>query len=256
MEPKTSDNMYINEHLLAAHITMFKNYNSAIVQDVHIHELYEQALQAYCTALETNEGNKRSAEVQTTFKNLIRQASATQPNDHDVEELYCMIQEMCKRCINMYARGSCYDYNEITNITFERLQKYRKSFDLTKISEVSGSRVNSFAYITQMIKNVIFAEHARVKTQKLTAEKFEYQDNFYEEDVAFDFQDRTIEDTIVSELSQCTEYCNDLQELVYEVKNNLELDIRDIIRCIVDYNLRIDLETSINSNKIKRLTFC
>lgn len=153
---------YVDEHYLSIAMTMFKNWDGHLPKSIIFEDPWKINRARYDLALAKyeslrNEGlDKRNQEVQKAFTEALTLAIGVFPNDKEIGELYRMMKSICSRCIPIYGRNYNLELDDVIGITFERWIKYKHNFDPLKRSEISGTRVNAFAYMTQLIKNTIY----------------------------------------------------------------------------------------------------
>lgn len=153
---------YVDEHHLSIAMAMFKNWDGFASKDIIFQEPWKTQRAKYDLARARydaliKEGlDKRNQKVQEAFMESLTLAISVYPNEKEIAHLYKMMRLICSRCINLFGRNYNFELDDILGATFERWLKYRYSFEPLKRSEISGTRVNAFAYMTQMIKNTIY----------------------------------------------------------------------------------------------------
>lgn len=159
---KEKNGDYVNEHILTCLMSMFKNYDGQAHQSIRFREDFKKyrpdfdlARQEYENCL-ANGLDKWNSKTQAAFKEMLNLSGKVYPTDAEISELYESIRLISNRCIRVYGKFHDIDADDVAASTFERWLKYRHNFDPLKISVISGTRVNAFAYMTQIIKNSIY----------------------------------------------------------------------------------------------------
>lgn len=162
-KPKKPDKHdYVNEHMLSVLMSMFRNWDGNAPKDIQFREDFKEARAKFnlalvgYTSLLASGCDKRQPRTQKAFMKMLVLSGSVYPNDKEIAELYNYIRLMCRGCLGTYARNRYLDLDDIVSSTFERWMKYCHNFDPLKRSQISGARVNAFAYMTQIIKNTIF----------------------------------------------------------------------------------------------------
>ena len=174
---KKEKGQYVNEHMLSILMSMFRNWDSQAHPSIIFQDNFKEARAAYETFKATyiqaqEEGfDKRSQRIQVPFMQMLEISGKVYPTNKEIEELYSMISLISNRCVGLYARNKGIESDDIVSTSFERWIKYRHNFDPLKRSKISGTRVNAFAYMTQLIKNTIFEASNKIKKQRMLEER-------------------------------------------------------------------------------------
>lgn len=174
---KKEKGQYVNEHMLSILMSMFRNWDGSAHKSIIFRDDYKEArakyeiLKAEYIACTKEGHDKRSQKIQVPFMQMLELSSKVYPTDKEITELYNMITLISNRCVGVYGRNKGIEADDIISTSFERWIKYRHNFDPLKRSKISGTRVNAFAYMTQLIKNTIFEASNKIKKQKMLEER-------------------------------------------------------------------------------------
>lgn len=162
-------NEYINEHELALMLSIGRNHRvfgePARPTSEENRAIFDEAYSKYQQYMEEFNGNKLNPLVQENFLKALEISPYVEPTKEEIERIYELILLLSRRCLRTFGRNSHLSEDELGSLTFERWVRYRENFNPLKHSEVTGSRVNAFAYMTQVIKNVIFGEYSKFKRE-------------------------------------------------------------------------------------------
>lgn len=240
---------YVNEHILKLYMCMHRNL---VVQGQKVPELrdeFNSLLEHYNYLLNEQKFHKKNAEVQKTFGQLLEISVQLYPTQQEMAELYDMFTEISKRCVNIYGKKRGFDYKEISGICWERWSRYCNNFDPFKVSEISGKKINAFAYTTQIIKNIIF-EFTNLENKQLNVKTAIIQDlgSLEEEDHCYEFDDNFDDEIVAIIKSQLPKY-NDLKTALLSISKENDLEPELIIQAILNHNELDNLKQMLNSSK-------
>lgn len=259
---------YINEHELAILLSCGRNFEGDD-NIVNLHESYkikvyktdedckekqdklDALLAEYDAAFKAADGNKLDKEVQRIFKLCMDQALITYPTDKHLERLYVLLRNLSERCLATFGRTIGVHTDEFTSILFERWIKYRYNFDPSRTSKISGSRVNAFAYMTQVAKNVVFEIFQKNKNN-VAIEGSEFLGNVIStEDSGFEQSEFTNDELFETReilIKEATK-CLDFEKCLRRVKEKHDLSTDLIIETIMFFDMQEQLKTIINQNR-------
>lgn len=233
-------NQYVNEHMLSVLMSVFRNYDGSAPKNIAYREefkvaraKFEIAKAAYTQCIQ--EGNdKRSQKVQKAFIEMLELSKFVYPNDAEIAELFNMICLIAERCVLTFGgRNKGIDVDDISATSFERWLKYRHNFDPLKRSEISGQRVNAFAYMTQLVKNTVFEASNKIKRQRELEERLKGDILLYE---SLEHNESIEDEANLVETAQTVEVqyeCSEIIKLLME-RAHLFTDIKKLILSIVD----------------------
>lgn len=265
---------YVNEHELSILMAMFKNWDghapkTLIFEEPHKlnRSKYDLAKAAYDACIK--EGlDKRNPKVQEAFLDALNLCLPVIPNDKEIALLYRMMRLICARCIPIYGRNYNLELDDIAGTLFERWIKYRHNFDPLKRSEISGLRVNAFAYMTQMTKNTIYEFVNKANARQSLEEKLRGEMALFEssspitpikgpewssddqKDFVSDISvgDDYVEADIIRLLIQKAPAHTKLNDLVLDVEAS-GFTRGEIVSCIGEYELLEALEHVLTTNR-------
>lgn len=233
-------NQYVNEHMLSVLMSVFRNYDGAAPKNIAYREDYkvvrakfEIAKAAYTQCIQ--EGNdKRSQKVQKAFIEMLELSKFVYPNDAEIAELFKMICLIAERCVLTFGgRNKGIDVDDISATSFERWLKYRHNFDPLKRSEISGQRVNAFAYMTQLVKNTVFEASNKIKRQRELEERLKGDILLYE---SLEPTESIEDEANLVETTKTVEVQYESSEIIKLLMERAHLftDIKKLILSIVD----------------------
>lgn len=239
---------YINEHELTLMLSIGRNCRNfgEPVRELteEARKIFDENLSAYFIALAESKGDKRNPKVQEHFKKALEASPNVEPNDKEVARIYELLLLLSRRCLRTFGRNSPVTESELGSLLFERWVRYRENFDPSKKSKISGLRVNSFAYLTQVCKNVIFEifHKSRKETSTETLHPAALED---------------IEDeSLLMELEECksmiikeSEKCTDFAACLRNIQKKYEIDPDLIVKTILFFDLQPQIEDNIQKNK-------
>lgn len=238
---------YVDEHHLSIAMAMFKNWDghlpkSALFQDPwKISRAKYDLARAKYDSLRSEGLDKRNQDVQKAFLEALTLSIDVFPNDKEIGDLYHMMKLICSRCIHIYGRNYNLELDEVIGVTFERWIKYRHNFDPLKRSDISGTRVNAFAYMTQIIKNTIYELVNKANAKAALEEKLRGDLALYESfnpltPVSFsdDENNQSAKDYISTETAETKDYKD----------SNI---IKVIMERVTEHNKLVDLIEDIES---------
>lgn len=238
---------YINEHELALLLSVCRNCKKfgeppRELSQEH-RKIFDENVEGYFHAMEKTKGDKRNAKVQEHFKAALESSPFCEPTDGELSRLYELVVLLAKRCLRTFSRNSPLNEDELGSIVFARWIRYRENFDPLKKSKISGLRVNAFAYMTQVIKNVIYEEYNKT-TREMSSE-------LLPPNVIHDIEDPNE----LQELEECRNTlikeslrCYDFAKCLRGVSEKYELSPDIIIKTIIFYDLRPEIEKNIQNN--------
>lgn len=239
---------YINEHELALMLSIGRNCRTfgepKRVTTLEAREVFDESLAGYIEALQKANGDKRNPLVQENFKRALEVSANVEPNEKEIARVYELLVLLSRRCLRTFGRNSPISEDELGSLAFERWVRYRENFDPTKKSQVSGVRVNAFAYMTQVIKNIIFEVFNKSKKETST----ETLSPAVLDDIEDDGMLQELEecrDMLIKECEKCTEFSSCLLNIAK--KYGIEPEI--IIKTVMFYDLRPQMEQIILNNK-------
>lgn len=272
---------YVNEHALAMSMAMFKNWDGHLPKSIVFEEPWKTQRAKYTIARAKYDSllksglDKRNQEVQKAFLEALELSTGVFPTDNEVGELYFMMRSICSGCIPTYGRNYNLDIDDVVGITFERWIKYRHNYDPFKKSEISGTRVNAFAYMTQVIKNTIYELVNKANTKAALEEKLRGEIQLYEsynpseagknpevnesgeseESKGKDYISKDSVETkeytdsqIIKIIMERVPYHNEIVTLILEIES-LGYTRDEIFSCIGEYSLLEPLEDVLVKNK-------
>lgn len=237
---------YINEHELSVLLSLGRNSPyfgpQARKTSKEAREKFDAAYANYQRCLEES-GEKRNSLVQQYFKEALWESQFVEPTKEEIERVSELILLLARRCLRTFGRNSRLNEKELGSLTFERWVRYRENFDPLKKSDITGNRVNAFAYMTQVIKNIIFADFNENK-KEVSSETLPLS-------VLEDLEDSDI----LLELEECKEMllkeskiCTDLEKCLLKISERNGVDPDIIVKTIVFYDLMPTLEETIRQN--------
>lgn len=241
-------NEYINEHELSLMLSIgrnCRNFGEPARECTKQHrKIFDEAYANYKKYMQEFNGNKLNPKVQESFLKALESSPFVEPTKGEVERVYELILLLSRRCLRTFGRNSHLSEDELGSLTFERWVRYRENFDPLKQSEVSGNRVNAFAYMTQVIKNVIFGEYHKHKKE------------VSDEDIPDSVLTDIAADDTIKELEECknmilkeSERCTEFETCLRNIARKYEVDPGIIVKTIIFYDLRPDIELNILNNK-------
>lgn len=238
---------YINEHELALMLSIGRNYEalggSPRVCTPEAREQFDQVYSEYNAALKASKGEKRNTEVQRTFKEALAVSAFVAPTKEEIHRLYELLVLLSRRCLRTFGRNSALTEDELGSLTFEMWAKYRETFNPDKKSEITGNRVNAFAYMTQVIKNIIYGEfNKRSKEEAI-------------EDLSPAVLNDLKEDETIQELEECRDLllkestkCVDFAKCLRNIASKYEIAPDTIIKTVMFFDLQPAIEENIRKN--------
>lgn len=239
---------YINEHELALMLSIGRNCRNfgepARECTAEAREIFDEAYSNYKKYMQEFKGNKTNPLVQENFKKALEVSPYVEPTPREVARTYELILLLSRRCLRTFGRNSHLSEDELGSLTFERWVRYRENFDPLKRSEISGNRVNAFAYLTSVTKNIIFGEfHQRNKEVS-------------SEDVPDGVLGSLVDESNLQELEECKNMllkeslkCSDFEKCLKNIARKYEMEPNLIIKTIVFYDLKPQIEANILDNK-------
>lgn len=251
---------YINEHTMSILMAMFKNWDGDAPKDIQFKEPWKSSRARYELAKATYDSliaegvDKRNQKVQTVFMEMLTLASTVYPNNQEIAELYRMIGLIAYRCLPKYGGSYGIEADDIHSTTFERWIKYRHNFDPFRRSEVSGLRVNAFAYMTQMVKNTIF-EYANKAKRAIELEERLKGDSYLYESMVQDFLNKNSEEALLNLDSEVVKLLvekvvnhKSITTLIREIET-LGYSFEEVSRVIGDFGLLEPLQEVLHRNR-------
>lgn len=239
---------YINEHELALMLSIGRNCKKfgepkrACTQEAR--EIFDTSLSGYFEALEKANGDKRNPLVQSNFKRALEVSAFVEPSDREIARVYELLVLLSRRCLRTFGRNSPLSEDELGSLAYERWVRYRENFDPTKKSDVSGLRVNAFAYLTQVVKNIIFEQFNKLKRETST------------ETLPPSFLEDIEDDSLLQELEECrelilkeSERCVEFDTCLRNIAAKHEIDPNIIIKTVMFYELIPQIKNNILHNK-------
>lgn len=243
--------MYVNEHKLVLLLVLLKNWYPECEPNEHRARL-EEELKVYDSLLETKK--KNTSEVQKQVKLLISIAKEATPKKKDIDDLYESVLAISKRVVNMWAKTWDFDPHEIAAESYNRLSKYRLNFDVDKPStklEADGTpkmeRVNAFAYVTQVIKKVIYGE---INRKQIEHQRYEPLDDNDKDIVILESKEfeSTVEHDITRIIAKKLETCIDIRQLLFHVSKDSGYPIEDVVGVVSKLHLQEFINNKIKNN--------
>ena len=244
---------YINEHELALMLSIGRNCKSfgepARECTSESREIFDTAYSDYKKYMAVFKGNKQNAQVQESFKRALEVSPYVEPTDKEIARVYELILLLARRCLRTFGRSSPLREDELGSLVFERWVRYRENFDPLKSSEISGSRVNAFAYLTQVTKNCIYGEYNKNRRElqeevsldvaHVAQGVHEVQDNSELQELEYCRQ------LLLKESLRCVEFSSCLLNIArkYEISPHI------IIKAIIFFDLKPQIEANILNNK-------
>ena len=122
-----------------------------------------------------NENYSNSNIIKTKHAEVLEIAKKTKLDKEILNKFYKFILLISQRYIPKKNLVT-----EVANDSFLRCFKYRKKFDIDKISKISKEKVNVFSYLTQIIKNVYYSKFIKKKFVDIESFEIKHYDNFEE----------------------------------------------------------------------------
>lgn len=241
-------NEYINEHELALMLSIGRNCRNfgepARTCTEEHRKIFDEAYSNYKQYMQEFNGNKANPLVQENFKKTLEVSPYVEPTQHEIARVYELILLLCRRCLRTFGRNSHLSEDELGSLAFERWVRYRENFDPLKRSEISGNRVNAFAYLTQVVKNIVYGEYHK------------YNKEVSDEEVSACVLSSIVDDSILQELEECKNMllkeslrCTDLEKCLKNISQKYEIEPNIIIKTIIFYDLKPQIEANILENK-------
>lgn len=238
---------YINEHELALMLSIGRNCRKfgepARQCSIQNREIFDDAYEKYKQFMIEFKGNKQNPLIQENFKRALEVSPYVEPTDKEIARVYELILLLSRRCLRTFGRSSPLSEDELGSLVYERWVRYRENFDPLKRSDVSGNRVNAFAYLTQVVKNVIFGEYNKNKrevTDEIPASVIH--------EIEDECELQELEDCrqlLLKESLRCTEF----ETCLLNIAKKYEIEPRIIIKTVIFYDLRPQIEANILDNK-------
>lgn len=239
---------YINEHELSLILSIGRNCRNfgepARPTTDEARKIFDEAYTKYQEYMQEFKGNKQNPLVQENFKKALEVSPYVEPTADEISRAYELILLLSRRCLRTFGRNSHLSEDELGSLTFERWVRYRENFDPLKRSDISGNRVNAFAYMTQVIKNVIFEEYNK-KRKEVSDEEIPASAIHNIEDESELAELEECRDMLLKECERCIRFDTCLLNIV----KKYELDPSIIIKTIIFFDLRPILEQKILENK-------
>lgn len=238
---------YINEHELTLMLSIgrnSRNFGEPVRElTTEAREIFDESYKQYKHYMKETKGDKRSVNVQKHFKKALEVSENVEPTDEEIAKVYELLVLLARRCLRTFGRNSHLSEDELGSLAFERWVRYRENFDPKKRSTISGARVNSFAYMTQVIKNIIYGEfHKANKEQSI-------------ETIPVDISLNIEVDNTIQELEECRDMlvkeslkCSDFDNCLRSIARKYDIDPDIIIKTIMFYDLRPVIEENIWHN--------
>lgn len=237
---------YINEHELALMLSIGRNcrkFGEPVRELTQVsRQEFDKNYQEYQVLIEEGR-DKRDSKVQECFKNALWHSQFAEPTEDEIARVYELLVLLSRRCIHTFSRNSHLTEDELGSLAFERWIRYRENFNPLRKSEITDNRVNAFAYMTQVIKNIIYEEFNKVN--KETSSEILPPGVLH-----------SIEDTSeFSELEECRDMlikeslrCTNLETCLKNIAKKYEMDPSVIIKTITVFSLLPQIEQNILEN--------
>lgn len=239
---------YINEHELALMLSIgrnCRNFGEPIRElTEEARAVFDESVANYIKYMQEFKGNKQHPLIQENFKRALEVSPFVEPTKQEIVRVYELIALLARRCLRTFGRNSHLNEDELGSLAFERWVRYRENFNPLRRSEISGNRVNSFSYLTQVIKNIIFEEHNKLKR--------EVSDEEVPVGVLLGIED----DSELQELEECKDMllkeslkCIEFETCLKNIARKYEISPEIIIKTILFFDLRPQIESNILENK-------
>lgn len=239
---------YINEHELALMLSIGRNCRNfgepARECTDEARKIFDEAYVNYKKYMLEYKGNKTNPLVQENFKKALEISPYVEPTQREVARAYELILLLCRRCLRTFGRNSHLSEDELGSLAFERWVRYRENFDPLKRSEITGHRVNAFSYLTQVVKNILYGEFHK------------HNKEVSDDDVPDGILSSLVDESILQELEECKNMllkeslkCSDFEKCLKNIARKYEMEPNLIIKTIVFYDLKPQLEANILENK-------
>ena len=239
---------YINEHELALMLSIGRNCRNfgepARECTTEAREIFDEAYSNYKKYMIEFKGNKSNPLVQENFKKALEVSPYVEPTQHEVARAYELILLLSRRCLRTFGRNSHLSEDELGSLTFERWVRYRENFDPLKKSDISGNRVNAFAYLTQVVRNIIYGEY------------HQHNKEVSNEEVPEGVLSSLVDESNLQELEECKNMllkeslkCSDFEKCLNNIARKYEMEPNLIITTVVFYDLKPQIDANILANK-------
>lgn len=239
---------YINEHELALMLSIGRNCRNfgepARECTEEARKIFDEAYQNYKKYMQEFKGNKSNPLVQENFKKALEVSPYVEPTQHEVARAYELILLLCRRCLRAFGRNSHLSEDELGSLAFERWVRYRENFDPLKRSAISGNRVNAFAYLTSVVKNIIYGEY------------HQHNKEVSSDEVPEGVLGSLVDSSILGELEECKDLllkeslkCTDFEKCLKNIAKKHEIEPSIIIKTVVFYDLKPKIDANILANK-------